>query len=74
MGKIMCAKFYKFHPIAFVILLASSGLSWADKDKFVQDRFAIGLWSPPATSVDLAERYKEIAEADFNLVIRRSAG
>jgi hypothetical protein len=53
-----------------LIQLVTSGSSWAENNKFLQDRFVIGLWNPPATSVDLAERYKEIAEANFNLVIK----
>lgn len=36
---------------------------------FVQDRFAIGYWVGPQTSENLRERYREIAEANFTLVI-----
>lgn len=41
----------------------------ADMARFVQDRFAIGLWVPPQTTNDLPGRYREIREAHFNLVI-----
>jgi hypothetical protein len=36
---------------------------------FVQDRFAIGYWVGPQTSENLRERYREIAEANFTVVI-----
>lgn len=41
---------------------------------FVQDRFAIGLWVPPrpADPTELPARYRELAEAGFNLVIANS--
>jgi hypothetical protein len=37
--------------------------------RFVQDRFAIGFWVGPQTSENLRERYREIADANFTLVI-----
>ena len=37
--------------------------------RFAQDRFAIGYWVGPQTSENLRERYREIAEANFTLVI-----
>ena len=37
--------------------------------RFVQDRFAIGFWVPPQTEENLRERYREIADANFTLVI-----
>src|SRR5205085_1348123 len=40
-----------------------------DPRRFTQDRFAIGMWVPPQTSEQLAQRYQEIAEANFTLVI-----
>ncbi|MFM8360306.1 MAG: hypothetical protein ACKOET_17295 [Verrucomicrobiota bacterium] len=53
----------------------AAGLAWlalagflAAAD-FVQDRFVIGLWVPPRTKERLAERYREIAQAHFNLVV-----
>jgi len=37
--------------------------------RFHQDRFAIGYWVGPQTSENLEARYREIAEANFTLVI-----
>ena len=37
--------------------------------RFAQDRFAIGYWVGPQTSENLRDRYREIAEANFTLVI-----
>lgn len=37
--------------------------------RFVQDRFAVGFWVAPRTDDDLEGRYREIAAANFNLVI-----
>src|ERR1051325_5680855 len=37
--------------------------------RFLQDRFAIGYWVGPQTSENLRERYREIAEANFTVVI-----
>lgn len=52
------------------LLLASPKARAADG--FRQDRFAIGLWVPPQTKTDLEFRYRELAEANFNLVIGNS--
>ncbi len=41
----------------------------ADSARFVQDRIAIGLWVPPQTSENLEQRYQEIADAHFTVVI-----
>lgn len=38
-------------------------------DRFVQDRFAIGLWVPPQASTNMLARYRELRDAHFNLVI-----
>lgn len=37
--------------------------------RFAQDRFAVGFWVGPQTSENLRERYREIAEANFTVVI-----
>ena len=54
-------------------MLCLLSLAWtvpgAEPDRFVQDRFAIGLWVPPRTTQDLPGRYREIRDAHFNLVI-----
>lgn len=41
-------------------------------DGFVQKVFAIGLWVPPQSNDDLPARYREVAEANFNLVVGNS--
>ncbi len=38
---------------------------------FVQDRFAIGFWVDPPADERMAERYAEIADANFTLVLGR---
>jgi hypothetical protein len=43
-----------------------------ESPRFIQDRFAIGLWVPPRTTQDLPGRYREIRDAHFNLVIGTS--
>lgn len=48
--------------------------AWAARaaDRFHQDRLAIGMWVPPQERQNLEDRYREIAEANFNLVIGNS--
>lgn len=58
-----------WRPLALLLALATLPASAAG---FVQDRFAIGLWVPPQGSDHLRERYREIARANFNLVIGNS--
>ncbi|MBI5093862.1 MAG: hypothetical protein HZB26_15665 [Candidatus Hydrogenedentes bacterium] len=41
----------------------------ADPVRFVQDRFAIGFWVDPPPGKDMDARYKEIADANFTVVI-----
>ena len=53
-------------------LLAASCLVGAGPSRFVQDRFVIGMWVPPATNEKLDARYREIAEANFTLVVGQS--
>ena len=38
-------------------------------EKFIQDRFAIGFWVDPPIGADADFRYKEIADANFTMVI-----
>lgn len=40
--------------------------------RFVQPEFAIGLWVPPRSEGDLDARYRELAAANFNLVVGNS--
>ena len=58
--------------VALVVGLAwTSAVSHADEDikRFEQDRFAIGFWVDPPLDERAEERYKEIADAYFTLVI-----
>jgi Beta-galactosidase len=55
-----------------LLVLAAASSPGAAAQRFVQDRFAIGMWVPPATSENLDARYQEIALANFNLVIGMS--
>ena len=41
----------------------------AEAERFVQDRFAIGFWVDPPIGDDADLRYKEIADANFTMVI-----
>ncbi len=49
--------------IPFLMALAAAA------DGFVQDRFAIGLWVPPLDTTNRTARYRELRDANFNLVI-----
>ncbi|MBM3241393.1 hypothetical protein FJZ31_34365 [Candidatus Poribacteria bacterium] len=40
-----------------------------DTRRFVQERFAISFWVDPPAEEDMDARYKEIAEANFSLVL-----
>ena len=55
-----------------LLLLTGFSSPGADTARFVQDRFAIGMWVPPAASENLDARYREIAAANFSLVIGMS--
>ena len=50
---------------AFAVCAASQ----AAPSRFVQDRFAIGFWVPPPPEETTLKRYREIADANFTLVI-----
>ncbi len=50
-----------------VLLLLAAAFPGAAQ--FKQDRFAIGFWVGPQTTENIRERYREIAEANFNLLI-----
>jgi hypothetical protein len=60
------------NALILLLILAASSSPGAGLPRFVQDRFVIGMWVPPATREDLDLRYKEIAEAHFNLVVGKS--
>ncbi len=55
--------------VAMAVMPAGGRLAAADAGVFAQDRFAIGLWVLPQTQERLADRYQEIADANFTLVI-----
>jgi hypothetical protein len=64
----------KFCPriILAAALLAAAALSpcaAVAQDRFQQDRFAIGLWVDPPLDDRAEERYRELAEAHFTMVI-----
>ena len=41
----------------------------APKQRFVQDRFAIGFWVDPPADKNMEDHYKRIAEANFTIVL-----
>ena len=51
---------------ALVLCLGTRGVA---QERFVQDRFAIGFWVDPPADERMDARYKEIAEANFTLVL-----
>ncbi len=58
--------------VCFIVLLVGLSASAAPGEasaRFEQDRFAIGFWVDPPLDAKAAERYKEIADAHFTLVI-----
>ncbi len=55
-----------------LLLALASGLARARAADFVQDRFVIGMWVAPQAKEDLAARYRELADAGFNVVIGNS--
>jgi hypothetical protein len=64
-------------PLFLRCLAVAISLTWvsapsATAEPFRQDRFALGMWVPPQTKDDLEFRYRELAEANFNLVIGNS--
>ena len=61
-------RFHLVVPVLRLLLCGLSGEAFA-ASSFVQDRIAIGLWVPPQTSENLEQRYREIAEANFTVVI-----
>ncbi|HSU57180.1 MAG TPA: beta-galactosidase [Candidatus Dormibacteraeota bacterium] len=55
-------------PCCLLLSLICFG-ACAAENRFVQDRFGIGLWSDPPIDNDADSRYAEIAEANFTFVI-----
>ena len=58
--------------LAWLFIGTSSNAATPETPRFIQDRFVIGMWVPPATNDDLDARYADIAAANFTLVVGRS--
>jgi hypothetical protein len=58
--------------LTLLVLLAAANSPGATPRHFVQDRFVIGMWVPPATQEKLDTHYRDIAEANFTLVVGTS--
>jgi hypothetical protein len=54
---------------ATILALSCCAMAAEPPRHFLQDRFAIGYWVGPPASEDLHARYREIAEANFTVVI-----
>lgn len=55
--------------LAAVVSMCGSHAEEPAADRFLQDRFAIGFWVDPPADERMAERYAEIADANFTLII-----
>lgn len=55
--------------MAGTLVAVWSGGAYGQQSWFVQDRFAIGFWVDPPADAKMAERYEEIAGANFTLVL-----
>lgn len=55
--------------ILVLIATSSAGATEVEDVRFVQDRFAIGFWVEPPANKRIKERYREIADANFTLVL-----
>ncbi len=49
-----------------------AGTTAASTNRFVQDRFAVGMWWSPRTNERLDQFYQEIADAHFTVVVAHS--
>jgi hypothetical protein len=49
--------------------MTATDCAYGQAQRFVQDRFAIGLWVDPPADEKMDQRYRELAEAHFTLVI-----
>lgn len=59
----------RYIVVLSMLLLAAAGGAARAAESFVQDRFAIGLWVDPPLDANADARYRELAEANFTLVI-----
>jgi hypothetical protein len=58
--------------VLWILWSLSLRCSRAEERRFVQDRFVVGMWVPPATQEKLDDYYEQIAEANFTLVVGNS--
>ncbi|MCC7494835.1 MAG: hypothetical protein IT204_20940 [Fimbriimonadaceae bacterium] len=56
-------------PWLLLLLLEAVAMGQTTPARFVQDRFAIGLWVDPPVDDRAAERYAELAAANFTVVL-----
>ncbi len=49
--------------------MTATDCAYGQAQRFIQDRFAIGLWVDPPADEKMDQRYRELAEAHFTLVI-----
>lgn len=55
--------------VLICIQLCAAGVTSITRQKFKQDRFAIGLWVAPPADEKIDQRWRELSEAHFNLTI-----
>lgn len=58
-----------FVMFSLFALVGSRAVTTMAQEGFVQDRFAIGFWVDPPMDAQADARYKEIADANFTMVI-----
>ncbi|MEN6308009.1 MAG: beta-galactosidase [Anaerohalosphaeraceae bacterium] len=54
---------------AVLFCMTATDCAFGQAQRFSQDRFAIGLWVDPPADEKMDQRYRELAEANFTLVI-----
>ncbi|MBN2513495.1 MAG: beta-galactosidase [Sedimentisphaerales bacterium] len=54
---------------AVLLCITAIDCAFGQAGRFIQDRFAIGLWVDPPADEKMDQRYQELAEANFTLVI-----
>jgi hypothetical protein len=55
--------------LSILIFVTAAGCAFGEVQRFKQDRFAIGFWVDPPADEKMNQRYEEIAQANFTLVI-----
>lgn len=58
-----------FVRAGLLVVAAAANFCMGEVKKFQQDQFAIGFWVDPPADEKMDQRYREIAEANFTLVI-----